>query len=326
MLQTKQLSLQSNVALEQVSCQMCGSNESVTIASGKDYEYGIIQGTFYFYQCTSCGHLYLNPRPAISSLPLLYPNNYYTAQKPGGYDWKNNFLSYLQKIILVNRFKSVLKLIPSGGKVLEIGFGDGKVLTLIKKIRPDLTVIGVDLQVEEHTQNALEKENILVYKCMFEEYAPPDRSIDLIIMTQLIEHFFNLNKNIKKLREILKSNGFVILTTPNANGYDRKLFSKGSWGGYYWPRHLNIFTAKSLTNLFLSNGFNLHKIRFLVCPIQWAYSFQYLMDSNNLRRFRRFINPFNPVFLSIFTLLDLFALGIRLESSNMMGIFSKSKV
>jgi len=326
MLQTKQLPLQSNIALEQVSCPMCNSSKSVVIASGKDYEYNTIAGTFYFQECVNCSHLYLNPRPAISSLPLLYPSNYYTAEKPGGYSWKNNFLSWVQEKLLIKRFEPVLKLVPKGGTVLEIGFGDGKVLKQIKKIRPDLTVIGMDPQVSKNTRAILEQQNILIHECTFEESSITYNSIDLIIMTQLIEHFWDLENNIKKIKDVLKRGGLVIITTPNAGGYDRKLFSKGSWGGYYWPRHLNIFTSRSLTNLFLSNGFNLQKIRFLACPIQWAYSFQYLIDSSNLRKLKRFITPFNPVFLSIFTLLDLFALGIGLESSNMIGTFSKSKV
>ncbi len=311
--------------LEEINCPLCSSNLNKVIASGKDYEYKTITETFHFKECINCGHLYLSPRPKISTASILYPPNYYTSSTKGNYGWRNKLLFWLQKIILTRRIKPILKILPKNATVLEIGFGDGSLLKAIRNFRSDLTLLGVDLKVPPDIKTKLEKEEIITYECAFEKFNKLSSGVDLIIMTQLIEHFWDLSSCVKKIAEILNPNGHVILTTPNGNGYDRQLFKSGAWGGYYWPRHFNIFTPKSIEKLFDSSNLRVKTIKQLVCPVQWGFSLKYLFDRKNINWGANLINPFNPFFLAIFTICDLIAIFLGLESSNMMCIFTKNQ-
>lgn len=313
----------NTIELETVNCLVCNSNQAQVIAKGKDYEYGTVPGEFTFKECKSCKHLYLSPRPTLSVSNLMY-STYYTANN----SHKNisikrsSLVSFFAKQIMLNRIKPFLKYLPQNGVVLEVGFGDGQVLALIKEIRPDVTVIGVDLKVSSSTHSYLEKHSIIVHECAFEDFQTNIKA-DLIIMTQLIEHLWDVKKSILQIEKILKPNGRVIIATPNSNGYDRKFSKDGAWGQYYWPRHLNIFNAGSLSSLFEEYKLKAEKIQYLACPVGWAQTLKYVTYRMGLKKLSSSINTYNPIILTIFTIIDLIALTFKLKTSNMQIVFSK---
>ncbi len=319
-------SVKPSIKLETVSCCLCNSTESSIISEGTDYEYESIPGTFTFHKCKKCNHLYLNPRPTLSSASLLYPEDYKYPPIP---EPKNNLLGkvhFLTKIInkiTLNRIGKILNSVPNNGTVLEVGFGEGETLALIKKARKDCCVIGVDIKIDNKVKAFLEKQGITAKESPFEDFVSHPDTIDLIIMTQVIEHFWNLQDCIKKVREILKPGGIVVVATPNGAGYDRKLWADGCWGGFYWPRHLNIFTPESLTKLFNDNKLEKVKIQFLLSPVGWGQSIRNKLKSNGHKNLAKIINPFSPVLLSIFTIMEICALILGLQTSNMQAIFQK---
>ncbi|MBI2996306.1 MAG: class I SAM-dependent methyltransferase [Candidatus Melainabacteria bacterium] len=312
--------------MENTKCALCDSDNSVTIAEGEDYEYKSVLGTFKFQECKSCGHLYLNPRPTLSSASVLYPSTYYTVSNNTKNSWKNHLVSNVARIVMLNRIKRFVGLVPKNGCILEIGFGDGIVLGLIKQLRQDITVIGVDLAISKSTYSYLSNLGIQLRECAFESADLSSVSVDLIIMTQLIEHLWDLKSCINKISCVLKPNGYIVIATPNAQGYDRKLSKKGAWGGYYWPRHMNIFTPESLTKLF--EQYNLRLVNFcsLVFPVGWIYSLKYTFERRNWKQLACLTNLSNPFLLAIFTIIDLFAILLRKQTSNMQLLFQKSSI
>src|SRR5262249_5949496 len=63
------------VATEEVpSCPICGHNRFGTHTVGFDYELLTCRNPWRLVRCEDCGHVWLNPRPALSALPTIYPS------------------------------------------------------------------------------------------------------------------------------------------------------------------------------------------------------------------------------------------------------------
>jgi hypothetical protein len=59
-------------------CILCGSNDLIFYTSGLDYEMRSCANIWEFKKCANCEHLQLDPRPALSSMDVIYPKNYYS--------------------------------------------------------------------------------------------------------------------------------------------------------------------------------------------------------------------------------------------------------
>ena len=61
--------------LERISCPLCGSSDSSVVITSKDKLCGV-PGEFHVERCHTCGHRFMNPRPAPESLAACYPPQY----------------------------------------------------------------------------------------------------------------------------------------------------------------------------------------------------------------------------------------------------------
>ena len=112
------------------------------MTSGKDYLHNCTNQSFSFVECSSCSHLYLNPRPKIENINQIYPNDYSTYERQFGK--KGSFLTFVKDFILVNRFKKIEKYLPKNPRILDIGCGDG--LFGIKKKISQIRTFGLDFK------------------------------------------------------------------------------------------------------------------------------------------------------------------------------------
>jgi SAM-dependent methyltransferase len=99
----------------------------------------------------------------------------------------------------------------------------------------------------------------------------PDKSVDIVIMSETLEHLLNLEQTLIEVRRILRNGGTFLITVP----YDFFLgpffilFNVNClWQGYvrgsiyhrYRCGHVNHFTRKRLVHLLNANGFKLHDL------------------------------------------------------------------
>jgi hypothetical protein len=66
----------NRLKMVEVACNFCGSQSRQLVTSGMDYEYEVSDDTFQMMKCRDCGLVYMNPRPDVSELPVLYPPHY----------------------------------------------------------------------------------------------------------------------------------------------------------------------------------------------------------------------------------------------------------
>ncbi|MGO7636589.1 hypothetical protein [Rhizobium leguminosarum] len=116
-----------------------------------------------------------------------------------------------------------------------------------------------------------------------------------------------------------------MIETPNTYGWDRRLFTGGAWGGYYFPRHLNLYSFERLAELLRRLGLAVESQRNLPAPLIWIYSLQGAVQA----RFG-WKSPLTKIFgvkniplIAAFAFLDIAAIAMRFKTSNQQAISRK---
>ena len=143
-----------------------------------------------------------------------------------------------------------LKLIAkySHGKVLDVGFA-GHPNPYLKN------VIGLDMVKADKPQNYIE-----VHKGDAMNMPFKDKTFDSIVAGDVIEHLENPSKFLRECKRVLKNDGTLVISTPNAAFLPLQpleiLFIKKF---YFNDTHINLFQPRIMYKLLRYAGFNLIK-------------------------------------------------------------------
>jgi len=305
-------------------CAVCCCPSYDKIAEGQDYLHATTHQEYSFVKCQKCEHIYLNPRPKIDEIAKIYPSSYST-YNPGNIDRKSVF-AMVKDTVLKNRLKLVLSHIPDSAVILDIGCGDLSLLKDLRKYTNEAHLIGLDWNFGPGLEKSAHEFGIKTITGTIETAELPKNYCDLIIMNQLIEHVWDVEHVLSKCNTILKPGGVLSIETPNADGWDRKFFQRRSWGGYYWPRHLNIFSSSGLKTVLKDAGFEILSHHKLLAPPIWIYSLQFFLSAKGYRNLsQRLFSDKSILWLTIFTLVDLIAKICGSTTSNQKIIVRKTK-
>jgi 2-polyprenyl-3-methyl-5-hydroxy-6-metoxy-1,4-benzoquinol methylase len=178
--------------------------------------------------------------------------------------------------------------------------------------------VGLDLQLAPTTRAALEAAGIGVMETPLEAARFTER-FDMAIMNQMIEHLWDARGALASLHAALRPGGVLSISTPNLDGWDRRLFADGTWGGYHFPRHLNLFTAASLARLLADCGFETVTTRNLAAPLVWVASLHNALAARGHGAARWFRDS-NLAVLAAATALDLTLARCGLATSNQQAV------
>lgn len=314
----------SQIRSTSATCSGCGGESFSVVATGRDYIYHGTEDTFRYVRCGSCGHFYLNPRPDISQLSLMYPANYGTFSNR--FQGRANILGRIKTIVNRKRLKGVVARLPLRGRVLDVGCGNGELLIALRQARPDLELFGLDWHFPAETRSALETQGITMIEAPLEAAELPVQPFDLIIMLQLIEHLWEPEESLRRLVRGLAKDGRILIETPNTDGWDRRLFADGAWGGYYFPRHLNLYNFERLAELLRRVGLAVESQRNLPAPLIWVYSLQGVVQASF--GWKSFLTTLfgvkNLPLVAAFALLDSAAIAMGFMTSNQQTISKKA--
>jgi len=308
-----------------VPCPLCDKVKNRPVATGLDTEYGTCADPLTFVVCHHCGHTYLNPCPTMDKAALMYPGDYYTLA--GRHGKKGSTMVALLKRFVIRRrlafFETVFA--RKQAAILEVGCGDCALLIELKKTYPHLACTGVDLAFGPSDRLECERLGIQLIEQTVETAELEPAKYDLVIMNQIIEHLWKPRPVLHKLAAAMQPGGLISIETVNLDGYDRRFFYDGTWGGYYFPRHLNLFSSKSLASLLQQTGFRVVKSYSLLAPIVWIFSLRawLTVKIGDLPNLRRLLNDKNPLALTAFALIDALALFLGETTSNQKIIAKK---
>jgi SAM-dependent methyltransferase len=306
--------------LEKRQCLLCGADDANTVASGPDYDCETTSQMFCMVRCRRCDHMYLNPRPTLECAPQIYPSHYYTldaSHQPDGW----SLMGRIKDLVVRGRLRAYLRAVPLGGTVVDLGCGDGALLMGMRLERPDAKLIGVDLAISAKQRGRMEEAGITVIESPLETVRLP-HDVSLIIMNQVIEHLWDVDACMQKVHSCLRSGGFLNVCTPSTDGYDRLWFHDAVWGGYYFPRHLNLFSCEGLRRYIEGVGLNINEHKSLLAPLIWMGTARALQIQLSWPRWMR-PKDSNVFFLVLFTLLDMAALALGKRTSNQQVVAVK---
>lgn len=100
--------------------------------------------------------------------------------------------------------------------VLDVGCNTGRGGSILKKMRPELKITGIDC-VSERLRSANEKSYDACLCCFADNVPFPDYSFDAIVGGEVIEHLppSIVDKTLCEFFRLLNLRGRVLLTTPN---------------------------------------------------------------------------------------------------------------
>jgi SAM-dependent methyltransferase len=199
---------------------------------------------------------------------------------------------------------------------LDIGCGDGRYLRAIERLGvPRDQLFG--LEVDSRSVETLARQGYRVVCERVEDcHHLPEGEMDLITMFHVIEHVDDPRRTVEQIVRWLAPEGILAIETPNLDSLDARLFRRGLWGGFHFPRHWNLFTTKSLTDLLADCGLEIQAVRYQTGHSFWMYSFHHALRFRR-RCFPRLARAFDPLqslpFLMLFTAFDIVraTLGFR---------------
>lgn len=295
-------------------CDLCGSASHARFASGRDYESRTCRNEWTFVRCTECAHVWLHPRPAVSTLPVIYPPDYYAYQYESTIPW----IARKGKELLDRRkLGGILRsLSRSVERFVDIGCGTGRYLRAMAAAGvPRDRIHGLELDPEVVAR--LNAEGFRAHHARVEECEDiPAASVDLATMFHVIEHVDAPSRVIARIATWMAPGGVLAIETPNLDSLDARRFRDRWWGGYHIPRHWHLYTPETLQRALRAHGFEPFAVRYQTGHSFWMYSYHHKVrygDEGDARRARWFNPLHSTVPLAAFTAFDLLrgALGAR---------------
>jgi 2-polyprenyl-3-methyl-5-hydroxy-6-metoxy-1,4-benzoquinol methylase len=193
--------------LENVACPLCGQEENLPFAfeAGK---LGENQYSLGINKCKSCHHCYVSPRLSSQGLDYLYNVCYEegTRSKTCCFDEEIYYEVYAACYGYAKR------LLPKGGRVLDVGCGTGNFLAQFKD-DPSFQAEGCDIS-EVAVQEAVRRGHCAL-KGDIQDAAFSKKSYDVISMLHLLEHVQDPIELLTQCSEKLRPGGYLIVVVPN---------------------------------------------------------------------------------------------------------------
>jgi 2-polyprenyl-3-methyl-5-hydroxy-6-metoxy-1,4-benzoquinol methylase len=320
-----------HVRTEVVRCNNCGASEATPIAEGRDHEYATTTDTFRFVRCDRCGLVYLSPRPAVSELGAIYPDGYYAyklVERRAAAKAGDSLLGRYMTAQMVRRFRPYVDVVKRAHaaphRILDVGCGDGAILDVWRRAFGEVETHGVEMN--EHAAAIARSHGHRVVSARIEDAELPEASFDLACSFHVVEHVEDPAAFLAAIRASLRPDGYALIDTPNVDTFDFRLFSRGHWGGYHFPRHWTLYDAKTFAALADKTGFAIESITYMPSAIFWVWTMHSLLATRSRRAadvlfppvdiFLRG-TPWNVALLSTFTAIDLANIAVTGRCSSM---------
>jgi SAM-dependent methyltransferase len=231
-----------------VKCAICGVDDSELFLQAKE-ALGLTSESFTLIRCRRCGLIYLNPQPSFEELEPFYPDHYW-------YQKEHRFANKLQELLkkgeeiiitalLLPAVNGLKKVVKPGGRILDVGCGNGQILHLCRKY--GFETYGVD--TSSVAANYARKEYAIeVYNGDLLEARYPPGHFDAVTFYGVFEHLHDPIGILGEASRILKDTGLLVVEVPNIDSFQSKLF-KGRWNGLSIPTHLYHYSLRTIKRL-----------------------------------------------------------------------------
>jgi len=224
------------------NCPICDSKKHSPFIQAVDHN--VSNDKFNIVECNDCNFRFTTPIPTEETIGEYYKSEDYISHS----STKKGIINKLYHIIRERAIKQKeqLALKHSENKsILDIGCGTGDFLGYCKNNGWET----LGLEPDQSARELALKNNNVEVKSLSNLYSLEENSFDVITMWHVLEHVYNLNKDIQQFKKLLKPNGTLIIAVPNCSSKDAKKY-KEHWAAYDLPIHLYHFQPKNMKELF----------------------------------------------------------------------------
>ncbi len=220
-----------------VPCPSCGSLRFRARLRGKGCR---------FVTCRDCQLVFQNPQPLFDDLKGRYGQTYFE------YEIANeaNFHRLMELGLADIGFAGLTGGLPPDRRFLDVGCATGRLLEAMRA--RGWSVQGVDL-CRQSAEYAAARRGVMVFTGTLEQARFPAASFHAVHFSHLIEHVPSPRAFLSEVRRILTPAGFAVVTTPNVDGLQARLF-RGQWRSAI-ADHLTLFSGRTLRRLLEQSGF-----------------------------------------------------------------------
>jgi len=233
---------------EETVCYNCGSSE---ISSS------FTVNRFTHVRCENCQMVYANPRFKESIAENLYNEEDYTEF------YKIKLIpsiDYRKTVLGKNKYNQIVRYFNKPGKVLDIGSGVGEVLSVFKDHGWDC--LGIEFN-EFAANYSKEKFGLNIINKNVYDFDSSEK-FDVIMLWGVLEHFFKPLDILRKVNELLKDDGLLLLEVPSADSVLVRYYEKTSKSVdriIEGDRHLMLFSLKGFIEMTDKAGFFADEIK-----------------------------------------------------------------
>lgn len=257
--------------IKELKCSVCGHHKNLRYSNLFDDRYGY-EGTFHLYICDNCNHSNLENAPDSSELGHLY-TEYYPRKSFN----PDNFRPFSKGNLISNWLTGgeafACQAVSPKKRVLDVGCGYGETLAYMEALGCD--VYGID--ADENVNVVADMYGFKIQVGTIETSTYQHDFFDYVTMNQVIEHIPDLDKGFSIINSILKPEGLLVMSTPNASGWGAKLFGK-KWINWHTPYHQQFLSKQSLVLLAKKHGFDVESIKTITHSHWVLYQILHLLN------------------------------------------------
>jgi SAM-dependent methyltransferase len=259
-------------------CPVCGSERSRLRRSDvEDFEYFVEPSQHLVVQeCVDCVSQFLHPRPGVEELVGFYPPSYHAYNENHG-----RVATMLVRTRARVRARQYQRLFGGPrGRLFDVGTGDCRHFDELRRFC-DIECAGVELNPAVAEQGRARGYDVAVGTLETMDLTGHVGRYDLVSMNHVLEHVLEPRVAADRARQLLRPGGHLVGQLPTVTSWEARIFGR-RWGGYHYPRHLQMFSREGLARSLASAGFADIHIR-SAPHIQTAVSLQNTLVSRGWR-------------------------------------------
>lgn len=328
--------MKSEISKSAAICVICGPSKSRELFTVREHEYpDTTDDSFFIHECSTCGLIFLNPRPSEDELPTIYPSNYYAFDLVKS-DSKNSKIS-VRSISGWFELRRILSILKVHGKqqaksVYDIGCGDGSDLDTFRRILgPNIMTAGIDMSSVAVDRARLRGHD--VQAGLFSSELRTSEKFDVVISKHVIEHVEDPLGFLVKAGSLIADGGLLIIDTPNVDSPLRKIFGR-HWGGWHTPRHWYLFSPKTIRDLADRAGLRVVGVQHMPINTFWVWGLHSFFFERNRKLADKLFDPvgintaglWGVISLSIFQGFEIILKFFSRKTSQMRVVLTNGKM
>jgi 2-polyprenyl-3-methyl-5-hydroxy-6-metoxy-1,4-benzoquinol methylase len=293
---------------QELPCASCGEGVPYKVRFSERVQFDSIdfaarktpsQQHFRIVECLNCGLIYSSPIMPPEVIQELYR--------------KSAFISEAQLTNMIRDYKDqlrrILPLLPSKGRLLEIGCANGLFLQAALELGFD------DVRGVEPSEKALRAAHSTVrgkiVNSLFRADLFPPHSFDVVCCFQVLDHLLDPGAVLRDAATLLRPDGVVLLLNHNIRSWLH--FVLGKRCPMYDIEHIYLFDKRTVAQLLRNNGFDVIAVRNIPNNYMLSYAMKMFPLPTWLKRMG----------LTLCSKTGMGSFRIRLPAGNMVAVGRK---